>query len=128
MVDAAPPPGRVELIPRKPLHATAWVDGEWIIRRDRWYWLLGHWVTTPPGAKFAPWAFVRSLDGTAYFAPSTWVDSQGKPVDPPTPLSFATANGSAVFDPGGDVENVGRNIQSAPPLGRREAPAFPKNP
>ncbi|MDP9035620.1 MAG: hypothetical protein M3O50_12515 [Myxococcota bacterium] len=125
LVDAAPPPGRIELIPDRPRGANAWIEGEWIIRRGRWYWLLGHWVTTPPGAKFAPWVFVRSPDGTAYFAPSAWVDAAGNPIDSPAPIAFATANTSAVFDPGGDLENVGRNIKSAPPLRRRESPAFP---
>ncbi len=119
----SPPPGRAELIPNRPPQANAWVDGEWILRRGRWYWLLGRWVTTPPGAKLAPWVFVRALDGTGYFAPSVWVDAQRNTIEGPPGLAFATASGSAVFDPGGDLENVGRNIRTAPPQRHHEQPA-----
>jgi hypothetical protein len=125
-VEFAPPPGRIEAIPPRPLTADAWVDGEWIYRHGRWFWLLGRWVKTPPGARYAPWVCVHAIDGSAYYAPSIWRDAQGAPLAaPPTPLAFAAASGEAVFDSEGDVEETGRNIKAAPPARRNpeEQPA-----
>jgi hypothetical protein len=114
-VEFAPPPGRVETIPPKPAQADAWVGGEWILRHGRWYWLLGRWVKTPPGARYSPWVSVHAVDGTAYFAPSVWRDAQGAPLPAPAPIVIGTASGEAVFDSEGDMEDTGRNIKTAPP-------------
>jgi hypothetical protein len=114
-IDLPPPPGRIEIIPKRPAGADAWVDGEWVLRHDRWLWLLGRWVEVPAGAKYAPWVTVRSADGTLYYAPSIWIDASGHPVEPPQPLAVATASGEAVFAPGGEVESTGRNIKGGAP-------------
>jgi hypothetical protein len=115
-VESAPPPGRIETIPARPSQADAWVDGEWILRHGRWYWLLGRWVKTPPGARYAPWVCVRATDGTAYYAASIWRDAKGAPLPaPPPPLAIATASGEAIFDSEGDMEDTGRNIKTPPP-------------
>ncbi|HEY8090370.1 MAG TPA: hypothetical protein VIF09_21060 [Polyangiaceae bacterium] len=111
----APPPGRVEAVPRRPREADAWVDGEWVLRRGRWYWLLGRWVKTPPGATYSPWVVVRATDGTPFYAPSTWRDSRGAMLPPPPPLALATASGEAVVDAEGETEQTGRIIKTPPP-------------
>jgi hypothetical protein len=113
-IDTGPPPGRIERVPKRPPGADAWVDGEWIRRHGRWFWLLGRWVKTPSGAKYAPWVVVRAADGTAFYAPSAWVDSKGAPLNAPAPLALATASGQAVFDADGQVENTGRSLAVAP--------------
>jgi hypothetical protein len=114
-VDTPPPPGRVETVPPRPAGADAWVDGEWVLRHGRWYWLLGRWVRVPAGETYSPWVVVRASDGTPFYAPSVWRDSKGTPVPAPDPLSFATASGEAVFSPDGELEDTGRAIKSAPP-------------
>lgn len=122
----APPPGRAEVIPPRPPTADAWVDGEWIYRHGRWFWLLGRWVKTPPGARYAPWVCVHAMDGTAYYAASAWYGANGAPlVAGPPPLAFATASGEAVFDAEGDVEQTGRSLKTAPAIHRHpnEQPA-----
>jgi hypothetical protein len=125
-VEFAPPPGRAEAIPPRPPAADAWVDGEWIYRHGRWFWLLGRWVKTPPGARYAPWVCVHAIDGAAYYAPSAWYGANGAPLEPgPPPLALATASGEAVFDAEGDVEETGRSLKTAPAVRRRpdEQPA-----
>jgi hypothetical protein len=113
-VDTAPPPGRVEQIPPRPPQADAWIDGEWLRRHGRWYWLLGRWVKTPPRTKYAPWVFVRAADGSGYYAPSIWVSEGGAVAQPPAPLALARANGQAVFNAEGEVEDTGRSLATAP--------------
>jgi hypothetical protein len=90
------------------------VDGEWVLRHGRWYWLLGRWVKAPPDATYAPWVVVRAGDGTAYYAPSAWHDPRGAPIAPPQPLAYAKVSGLAVVSPEGDVEDTGRAIEKAP--------------
>jgi hypothetical protein len=109
-----PPPGRIETIPKRPPNADAWVDGEWVLRHERWLWLLGRWVHVPSGVKYAPWVTTRASDGTLYYAPSIWVDEHGTPVDAPPAIVVATASGEAVFAAGGEVEKTGRNISAVP--------------
>ncbi len=119
-IELAPPPGRVEAVPSRPDGADAWVDGEWILRHDRWYWLLGRWVKVPAGATYSPWVVVRSTDGTAFYAPSLWRDASGAVVAAPPALLYATASGGAVVSPAGDAEDTGRVIKTAP--ARRHRP------
>jgi len=109
----APPPGRIELIPRRPAKADAWVDGEWVLQHGRWYWLLGRWVKTPAGTTFSPWVVVRARDGRVFYAPGVWKDAKGSLVAAPPALAFASGDAEAVFNPEGEVERTGRNIQTA---------------
>lgn len=113
-VETAPPPGRVEYVPKKPPGATAWVDGEWIWRHGRWFWLLGRWVRSPAGARYSPWVVVHAVDGTLFYAPGVWVDSHGSSIAAPPAIAYATANGEAVVDAEGEVCNTGRTIRTAP--------------
>jgi hypothetical protein len=119
-IDFGPPPGRVELAPKRPVGADAWVDGEWVRRHGRWYWFLGRWVRTPAGASYSPWVVVRASDGTSFYAPSRWHDAKGVPIPPPPALAYAKANGQAVFDAEGETEQVGRSIKVLP--AEREIP------
>jgi hypothetical protein len=121
-VATTPPPGRVEVVPPRPDGADAWVDGEWILRHGRWYWLLGRWVKTPDGATYSPWVVVRAVDGTPFYAPSIWRDVHGAPLSPPAAVAAATASGEVVVDPAGDVEETGRNLLTAPTSAARPAP------
>lgn len=110
-----PPPGRVERVPDRPSGADAWVEGEWILRAGRWSWLLGRWVKTPPGARYSPWVIVRAVDGTAYYARSSWKNAQGLPLaEPPPALSFASVSDQAVYDPQGEIDDTGRAMKEAP--------------
>ena len=114
-IDLAPPPGRIEVIPPRPPGADAWIDGEWLLRHGRWYWLLGRWVKVPQDATYSPWVVVRASDGTPFYAPSTWRNATGAPLPAPAPLALATASGEAVVGAEGDPEDTGRNIKTAPP-------------
>jgi hypothetical protein len=113
-IQVAPPPGRVEVIPKEPRGADAWVDGEWILKHGRWYWLVGRWVKVPPKATYSPWVVVRATDGTPFYAPSVWRDATGAAMPPPPPLAVATASGEVVVGGGGDPEETGRTVQDAP--------------
>jgi hypothetical protein len=104
----------VERVPDEPAGADAWIPGEWVPRHGRWYWLLGRWVKTPPGARYAPWAVVRASDGSTFFASSSWVGADGKPVPPPPAIAYAQASGEAVFDALGEKQDTGRAIEDAP--------------
>jgi hypothetical protein len=115
VIPLGPPPGRIEVVPRRPARADAWVDGEWVLRHGRWYWLLGRWVQTPVGARYAPWVVVRASDGTPFYAPSFWQDAKGMALPPPPGLEYAKGNGQAVFDPEGEAEPTGRNVETIPP-------------
>jgi hypothetical protein len=119
-IDASPPPGRAEDVPARPTAADAWIDGEWVSRHGRWYWLLGRWVARPPGARYSPWVVVRAVDGTLYYAAGHWVDATGATLPDPPALAFATASGAAVFDAEGETEETGRNIKTRPPPERTE--------
>jgi hypothetical protein len=109
-----PPPARVELVPPSPARGAVWVDGEWTYRRGRWAWVLGRWVTPAPGTSFSPWTLVRRPDGELLHAPGVWRDGGGRPVDPPPPLAFATAQAGPVVDTEGVTEATGRTLKTAP--------------
>ncbi len=113
-VDYGPPPGRVELIPDRPGGADAWVDGEWVRRHGRWYWLVGRWVKTPTNATYSPWVVVRASDGTPFYAPSVWKDAKGNPIAAPQALAFARATAGAIVDAQNDVQPIGRNLTTLP--------------
>jgi hypothetical protein len=125
-IESDPPPGRVETIPPRPAGADAWVDGEWVLQHQRWYWLLGRWVKVPDGAVYAPWVVVRATDGTPYYAPSVWRNASGEAIPAPPGLAFAKASGEAIVSPEGDAEDTGRALKTPPH--HRPHPAPPPAP
>ena len=106
-----PPPARVEFIPKQPVKATVWIDGEWTWQGRRWRWRMGRWVKPPPGARFAPWAVVRAADGTVYSAPGAWRDAQGHELPEPSALATAKTNLADVVDPEGNLETSGPSLR-----------------
>jgi hypothetical protein len=126
VVPIPPPPARVEEVPRAPVSGAVWIDGEWLYRRGRWAWVLGRWVTAPPGAFFSPWAVVRAPDGAIYFAPGAWRDKNGKAVAAPPSLAVASASAGAVVDAEGVIQSTGRTLKpEMASEGSLEAPQEP---
>jgi hypothetical protein len=111
-VPIAPPPARVEAVPPSPAKGAVWIDGEWTYRRGRWAWILGRWVTPAPRTAFSPWAIVRDSKGDLFHAPGVWRDDSGLPIDPPSPLAFASAQAGPVVDAEGVTEPTGRTVKS----------------
>ena len=106
-VAAAPPPGRIEVVPLRPNPRAVWIDGEWSWRRQRWAWIEGRWVDPPAAATFSPWVFVRGPDGRMWYAPGTWRSSTGAPIDPPPPLRSAHVEPTQVVNASGAAETTG---------------------
>jgi hypothetical protein len=73
--------------------------------------MLGRWVAAPTGASFSAWVIVRAPDGALYFAPGTWRDKSGKPIDPPAPLAEAVASAGPVVDAEGVIQMTGRTVK-----------------
>jgi hypothetical protein len=55
-VPYAPPPPKVEIIPKAPVNqpTAVWVDGQWMWRGRRWEWLDGKWQVPFEGGRYAP--------------------------------------------------------------------------
>jgi hypothetical protein len=113
-VSRPPPPARVEAVPARPSPKAVWLDGEWAWRRGRWAWLIGRWVEPLPEAAYSPWVFVRGLDGSLYYAPGTWRDAKGDPIDPPTALALGQVESNIVVDADGTVEPTGPTLLERP--------------
>ncbi len=99
-----PPP--VEVVPPRPTapSAVVWADGGWEWDAERFRWAPGAWVAPPVGAVRARWVIVRRVeDGQLFFAPSSWRDASGKPIDPPHPLARAQTRPGGPAGAGGDV-------------------------
>jgi hypothetical protein len=84
-----PPPGRVESVTQRPRPDAVWIDGQWSFEARSWRWQQGGWVIAPAGARFAPWATVRSADGRLFFAPATWYARNGAELPPPPVIAPA---------------------------------------
>jgi hypothetical protein len=109
-VGLPPPPGRVEAVPSRPVDTSVWVDGEWSWRRGRWAWLPGRWVDPPAGATFAPWVFVRGLDGKLWYAAGSWHDAGGLPTAAPQPMATAAVSSVEVVNASGATESTGPTL------------------
>ena len=76
--------------------ALVWADGGWEWSGERFRWAPGAWVAPPAGAKRARWVIVRrEVDGQLFFAPSSWRDASGKPIDAARRRSRARARDPA---------------------------------
>lgn len=110
-VDSAPPPARVEMVPKRPADRGAvWIDGEWNWTGRRWAWQYGRWVVPPPGATYSQWATVRRSDGVLLFAPGKFRNEKGRELPSPPALAVARAHDEGVIDAEGNVERAGPNI------------------
>jgi hypothetical protein len=117
-----PPPARVETVPDSPSSGAVWIDGEWSWRGRRWSWKSGYWAPSPGDTTYSPWTMTRDLDGTVFFAPGTWRNAKGEPIDPPAPLAVGVARSQNIVDPEGEMELTGRNLSpDGGRLGRRDS-------
>lgn len=102
----APP---VEIVPPRPASppGVVWADGAWEWDGERFRWTPGSWVAPPSGATRARWVIVRRPeDGQLFFAPSSWRDDKGNPIDAPPSLARAQGRpggsaGGSELAPGG---------------------------
>jgi len=60
VIDAAPPPLRVEVRPPRPFAGAIWVGGYWWWSGVRYEWTRGHYVRPHPGYRFVAPRWVRS--------------------------------------------------------------------
>jgi hypothetical protein len=75
-VPTPPPPGKVEIVPKRPpeLKHPVWIDGEWEWTGRRWVWKDHGWQEEPPGEAYAPPLTMRRPppEGTLVHLPGTW--------------------------------------------------------
>lgn len=88
-----------------------WVDGEWIWRRGLWAWMPGRWVEAPAGARYAPWEFVRAVDGRLWYAAGVWRDAQGTAITAPVPLGVASVEAGEVVTAEGSTATTGPTLR-----------------
>jgi hypothetical protein len=105
-----PPPARVEEVPPRPTDDAVWLDGEWNWRGRAWSWLPGRWVRAPAESVYCPWTAVRDAAGRLFYAPGTWRNAKGEPIDDPAALARGRAASGVVFNARGEVERTGRTL------------------
>lgn len=71
----------------------------------------GRWVEPAAGVTFSPWVFVRGKDGELFYAPGTWRDVKGAPIDAPIALSVATVETGEVVNADGTKELTGPTLR-----------------
>jgi hypothetical protein len=83
-VPTPPPPGKVEIVPKRPpeLKRPVWIDGEWEWTGRRWVWKDHGWQDAPEGEAYAPPLTMRRPPpkGTLVHLPGTW--KKDKPASP----------------------------------------------
>ncbi len=79
----------------------------------------GRWVNAPAGETFAPWAFVRGLDGSLWVAAGAWHDAAGTAVASPAPLAVAAVEAGDVINADGSTSTTGPTLR--PPRVEQEA-------
>jgi WXXGXW repeat (2 copies) len=72
IVDVAPPPMQVEVVPVAPFVGAVWVGGYWGWNAGRHYWTPGHYVRPVPGHRFVPHRWDRA-GGRWAFRGGFWV-------------------------------------------------------
>ena len=65
-VPTMPPAPLAEIVTAPPAPNMTFVGGYWHWDALRWVWVPGHWVTPPPGQRWAPSRAVRSGDHAIY--------------------------------------------------------------
>jgi hypothetical protein len=86
-VPYAPPAALSETVLPRPTRAdVVWVDGDWVFRGNSYAWRRGGWVVAAPRTSYARSEVAYALDGRVRFAPPTWYDAQGTPLDRVRPV------------------------------------------
>jgi hypothetical protein len=57
---------------------------------------------------------VRNAAGDVLYAPGTWRDESGRPIDPPKALEFAVVSAGPIVDAEGVTESTGRSLEVMP--------------
>lgn len=73
IVEVAPPPARVEVVPVLH-HGYAWAPGHWAWQRDRHVWVKGHTMRARSGYTWAPDSW-NDVNGRHEFQPGRWTRS-----------------------------------------------------
>jgi hypothetical protein len=81
-----PPAPLAEVVPRFDDGRAVWIDGYWVWRGRKYFWLRGGWVLPSNGARYAPWQLRYSAEGTLFFAQSNWYGPDGRPLRQPDTL------------------------------------------
>jgi len=72
IVEHAPPPPQLELVPRSPGPDSHWVPGHWTWRGGKWAWEGGQWIPRPrPGVTWVDGRWVRHGRGWLW-VPGRW--------------------------------------------------------
>ena len=100
IVQSAPPPERVEVVPMAPGPGYAWIRGHWVWHREHWEWKGGYYERiSQPGAVWISGQWVARGNG--------WVWVEGHYSVQAPPPAYAPA-----YAPGPEVEIV---ANEAPP-------------
>ena len=103
IVPYPPPSALVEIVPTAPSADAVWIDGYWDFRGRYYVWERGGWIAPQDGAYVCKWHARYEQDGTLLYAPTTWHDEDGNPIEPPpflvpaaTPPSEQTAEPTTI--------------------------------
>lgn len=75
-----PPPPLVDVVTAAPAPGMTLVAGYWHWDALRWVWVPSHWVTPPPGQRWAPARVVRT-DGEVRYQPGEMTCAAGNRED-----------------------------------------------
>jgi hypothetical protein len=78
-------------VPESPKSGAVWIDGYWAWRGKYYVWERGGWVEPPKAAHVAVWDARYTKTGVLLYAPTTWRDAKGNPLEPPPFLLPAAA-------------------------------------
>lgn len=82
-----PPAALAEVVADKPDNCDCvWVEGSWRFRNKSYAWRKGGWFARPENARYARPRVSFSTDGRVMYAPGTWYDATGNPIENVRPL------------------------------------------
>ena len=70
IIEIAPPPARVEVVPVQ-RHGHTWAPGYWGWQRDKHVWVRGHTMRARSGYEWTPHRW-NQVDGRHEFQPGRW--------------------------------------------------------
>ena len=73
IVDVAPPPPYVEVVPAVPFAGAIWIGGYWGWRGGRHYWVPGRWDHPRPGYQWRSHAWVPHGPGRWQLQGGGWI-------------------------------------------------------